>query len=159
MEKTSTKTVKEESELLRSQVRPHVTYLVITIYTFTTAFAVMLLLFNSQYSEALALLSGLSAVATGIVGFWFGSRGKGGIPKPGADDFIASAEKSADNTLSNVKSALLKIKRTMGELAVAMGKPTAGELIKLLENPGKLNDMEKKKIASFLETDLAKIFT
>lgn len=140
----------EENEVSRSRVRPHVTYLVITVYTFITAYAVMYLLVFEKYSEALALLSGLSAVATGIVGFWFGSRGAGGAAMP---DLFADKLKiilsKEDITLVNVEKALKEVGKTMAELAKAVGISSPEELTVLLKKPHRLETSKKQRIIEF----------
>jgi hypothetical protein len=63
---------------LRSIVRPIVTLLVISALLGLFGYAIVHLLKNDVKS-ALGLLSGLGALASGIIGFWFGTRGKGGV--------------------------------------------------------------------------------
>ena len=67
------------SEYIRSLVRPITTFLVVGTYLGITSYTIWVLLDDGQTDNALALLSGVAGIATGIVGFWFGSRGAGGV--------------------------------------------------------------------------------
>ena len=76
---------------LRSIVRPVVTILVILVLLGLYAHTIVFLLATGEeVKSALALLSGLAALASGIIGFWFGTRGSGGVVLP-------SGESSADS--------------------------------------------------------------
>ena len=71
---------------LRSIVRPVVTILVIVVLLGLYAYTIVrLLAIKDEVKSALALLSGLSALASGIIGFWFGTRGSGGVTLPSSE--------------------------------------------------------------------------
>ena len=68
---------------LRSIVRPVVTILVIVVLLSLFGYAIVHLLeIKNDVKSALGLLSGLAALASGIIGFWFGTRGQGGVALP-----------------------------------------------------------------------------
>ena len=76
---------------LRSIVRPVVTILVIIVLLSLFGYAIVHLLeIKDDVKSALGLLSGLAALASGIIGFWFGTRGQGGVALPN-DAFPAEA--------------------------------------------------------------------
>lgn len=67
-------------EIKRSNVRVYVTYWVTFAYVVVAAFIVIwLIAIEGRIDLALGVFSGLSGVASSIIGYWFGSRGHGGL--------------------------------------------------------------------------------
>ena len=82
-------------DAFRSSVRPIVTFTVVGTYLYITSYTIIHLLSEGdQTDNALALLTGVSGIATGIVGFWFGSRGQS--TKPALKDSNRNTEGGAD---------------------------------------------------------------
>lgn len=88
------------TDSLRSAVRPLVTFMVVATYLGITSWTILSLLDEGQTDNALALLSGVAGIATGIVGFWFGSRGVGGLKNDSKNE-----QTSAPTETSNPQEA------------------------------------------------------
>ena len=157
---TNTLSLEQKNTLRRARVRPYVTYTVILAYTITTTFATIWLLVNDQTDNALALLSGLSAVATGIVGFWFGARGQ----EKRDEEAIASNANIEPITPKHksVKEKVLAILNFRGQkladLAGELKQKDVKAFETLLENPDKISGADKQIIAKFLKTKTSNLF-
>ncbi len=150
--------VQEINDMRRSKVRPYVTYLLITIYALTTSFAIIWLLLNGQSDNALALLSGLSAVSTGVVGFWFGTRGNvsNNITKP---SIISKPSPQVSKTPIEKVTALLTFhKKTLNDLIPILDVNLESEVKELLINCTKLTEKQRVDIAALLKSSVKNIF-
>ena len=72
--------IDRDQERKRSNVRIYVTYCVTAGYTVTAVGLVAWLMWKGRSDLALGVFSGLSAVATGVIGFWFGNRSRARAP-------------------------------------------------------------------------------
>jgi len=105
------------TESFRSMVRPTTTFAVLGAYIVISAIAIYSLIENGlEHSKdeyvktGLALFAGLSGVATTIIGFWFGSRGSGGVNRP--DTPQSSEQPDADTgeaTYTSGKTATAEV--------------------------------------------------
>lgn len=150
--------VQEINDMRRSKVRPYVTYLLITIYALTTSFAIIWLLLNEQADNALALLSGLSAVSTGIVGFWFGTRGNvsNNISKPSHID--KPSPQVTKTPLEKITALLTFHNKSLKELISIMDVNSENEVKELLKNSSSLSEKQKMDIAALLKSSVKNIF-
>lgn len=148
----------EVNDMRRSKVRPYVTYLLIAIYALTTSFVIIWLLLNDQADNALALLSGLSAVSTGIVGFWFGTRGNinNNITNPSTIDkpFLQVTK----TPLEKVTALLTFHNKTLNDLIPILDVNLESEVKELLNNSTKLTEKQKVNIAALLKSSVKNIF-
>jgi hypothetical protein len=145
------------TQQLRSKVRPYVTFGVVFVYLATIAFAIIWLLLDDQTDNALALLSGLSAVSTGIVGFWFGTRGTGGQEL--GNGTITKNEPSVmpRNSLLEIHKILDQKKLSFSDMAKDLGLSDAN-LVELLMTNNAVTEAQKKSISVFIGSEIKDIF-
>lgn len=86
------------SQSLRTAVRPIVTLMVLLTYCIVFGWAVVWLLQEGETDNALALLGGIAGTTSAIVGFWFGTRGKGGLEVTKDSDAKGMAATPPHNT-------------------------------------------------------------
>lgn len=137
----------QNTDILRSKVRPYVTYLVVIGYLLSMCYAISWALNNNQVDNGLALISNLSAVAATIVGFWFGSR----IP-PTTHQAVQSIPltlSAGKINLVNAENTMIRQGKTLLQLAQAIGLDTAEELNVLLRKPHRLT-VEQRAIITQL---------
>ena len=153
-------TPEERNATRRARVRPYVTYIVILAYTLTITFATVWLLVNDQTDNALALLSGLSAVATGIVGFWFGSRKleKQNFENEVVNESTTSSIVKQKTPKEKILAILTFRNQSLSDLAGEIEQTDINKFESLLDNPSSISDADKGKIAKFLKTKTSNLF-
>ena len=144
----TTETIKPWTDYLRSSVRPLVTFAVILVYLSVTGAAVVILLLGAgdHTDSALALLSGLAAVATGIVGFWFGTRGAGGLGGKEADDTTPSEQEETTEGDGAETTADVEDGGTASGQAVQLSPPLVASLKEPI-SAAQLADLNKPNAA------------
>lgn len=157
---TKSLTLEQKNAARRARVRPYVTYTVILAYTLTTTFATIWLLINDQTDNALALLSGLSAVATGIVGFWFGARGQEKQNESNREliDETKPLTPKKKNTKEKILAILAFKNLTLTDLASKIQQSDIDSFESLLDKPNSISESDKDKIAEFLKTKKSNLF-
>ncbi len=65
----------KDQERRRSNVRIGVTYLMATLFASTATILIVWLASQKMWSEAISIFTSVSAMAGGVIGYWFGNRG------------------------------------------------------------------------------------
>jgi len=140
----------------RSAVRVNVTYLVTIAFLATGMTLVVWLAIKEEFVEAVAIFSTIAAAASGIIGFWFGTRGQGGTT---ADKILEPLKKiteapdadegAAANDPKNTK-AVTEIQRLLARHAKSLPSPRLREAVDPGVVDGVLGEATISAIDNFL---------
>ena len=86
----------KDQERRRSNVRIYVTYLMATLFASMATVLIVWLAWQQKWSEAISIFTSVSAMAGGVIGYWFGNRGAS-KPFPSTSELAPpSPEKAKD---------------------------------------------------------------
>ncbi len=86
----------KDQERRRSNVRIYVTYLMATLFASTATVLIVWLAWQQKWSEAISIFTSVSAMAGGVIGYWFGNRGASKPFPPTNELAPPSPEKAKD---------------------------------------------------------------
>lgn len=131
----------KDQERRRSNVRIYVTYLMATLFASMATVLIVWLAWQREWSEAISIFTSVSAMAGGVIGYWFGNRGAS-KPFPSTNELAPpSPEQVKDEAEARAQEARHQASKAAKD---ALAAEAAGDDVAKAQAPAKDADEARK---------------